>query len=81
MSDANSTIRPTSSPELFKHYAFVIDGDVVWKHSILASADFEMLNAIYSSSPEVVLIPDELNASIGVYEGWTYNGTDFIAPQ
>lgn len=76
MSDTN----PTNNPELFKHYAFVIDGDVVWKHAILAGEDYAMLNAIYSSSPQIVAIPDELITSIGVYQGWTYNGTSFIAP-
>jgi hypothetical protein len=53
----------------YNAYAYVLDGEVVWMHRV--NAEMEMINAIMSSGPTIVSVPDELKAS--VMQGWTYD--------
>lgn len=71
-------MNPVSHPENFNHYLFILDGEVVWRHSIEKNDSMEMLNAIFSSNPEIVKVPDELAST--VQNGWTYDGVNFNPP-
>jgi hypothetical protein len=53
----------------YNAYAYVLDGEVVWMHRV--DTGMEMINAIMSSGPTIVSVPDELKAS--VMQGWTYD--------
>ena len=53
----------------YKAYAYVLDGEVVWMHRV--DADMEMINAVMSSGPTIVTVPDEIKAEIT--QGWIYN--------
>ena len=71
-------MNPVSHPEAFSHYLFIIDGEVVWRHSVEKNSEMEMVHAIFSSSPQIVKVPDELAPT--VQNGWTYDGTNFNPP-
>jgi len=62
-------------------YAFIIDGDVVWRHQIPDTETFEMMNAIYSSNPQIVRVPPELGLQVTINTGWRYIDGQFIAPE
>lgn len=53
----------------YNSYAYVIDGEVVWMHRV--DQDMEMINAIMSSNPTIVAVPEELKES--VMQGWVYD--------
>jgi len=72
---------PSDNPQEFKHYAFVIDGEVVWTHANPSNDDFERVNAVFSSNPQIVLIPEELGNTVNWMEGWTFVDGEFVAPQ
>lgn len=59
-------------------YAFVIDGEAVFTMSI--PNDNEMLNAIFSSNPTIVPVPQDLVTSIkeGIMTGqyWKFDEKD-----
>jgi hypothetical protein len=71
-------MNPVSNPEAFSHYFYIIDGEVVWKHSIEKSVETEIMHAVFSSNPDIVPAPDEIAATIEL--GWTYDGTNFNPP-
>lgn len=71
-------INPTQNPEMFNHYMFVIDGEVVWRESVEKHEQMEMINAVFQSNPTIVQCPDELATTIQF--GWTYDGTTFSPP-
>lgn len=73
MSDLNSTDDAL--------YAFVIDGDVVWRHQIPETPELEMVNAIFSSNPQIVRVPPELGFLVTVNSGWRYVDGQFLAPE
>lgn len=62
----------------YTDYWFILDGEVVWKHSIANNYAFEMMHAIFSSKPIVVKAPDEINLDITY--GWKYDGENFSPP-
>jgi hypothetical protein len=65
------------SENLDKTYAFVVDGDVFGTLYIPSSApNYERLVAGFSSGATVVDASD----TDGVKFGWTFDGTEFIAP-
>ena len=53
----------------YNAYAYVLDGEVVWMHRV--DTDMEMINAIMSSGPTIVPVPDEIKADI--MQGWVYD--------
>lgn len=65
--------------KLYKAYAYVIDGEVVWTHNI--DHEIESLNAIFQSNPTIVEVPESIENEISPNSGWTYDGTNFIPPQ
>lgn len=71
-------MNPNSNPEEFNHYLFIIDGEVVWRHSVGKNSEMDMVNAIFSSDPKIVKAPDEIAGDIQF--GWTYDGTTFNPP-
>lgn len=71
-------MNPVSHPEAYNHYLFIIDGEVVWRHSVEKIEAMEMVNALFSSDPKVVKAPDEIAATIK--NGWTYDGIVFNPP-
>jgi len=71
-------MNPNSNPEEFSHYLFIIDGEVVWRHSIEKNEAMEIVHAIFSSDPKVVKAPDDLNLDITY--GWKYDGENFSPP-
>lgn len=71
-----SEINNNQGPDLTKphnFFAFVIDGEVVWKHMLYE--ELEQMTAVYSSDPKVVIIPKELGETVVM--GWKYNGSTF----
>ena len=60
------SIETISKP--YNSYAYVLDGEVVWMHRV--DQAMEMMNAIMSSSPTIVAVPEELKTS--VTQGWVY---------
>ena len=56
-------------------FAFVIDGEVVWKHMLYE--ELEQLTAIYGSNPTIVAIPKELGEQVVM--GWKFDGESFSA--
>lgn len=72
---------PTNDPTEFKYFAFVIDGEVVWTHANPSSAEFEMVNAVFSSNPQVVAIPEELGNTVNWMEGWVFIDGQFVLNQ
>jgi hypothetical protein len=73
------SINPVSHPEEFSHYLFILDGEVVWRHSVAKKEELEMVHAIFSSNPEIVKAPDEIAPIIE--NGWTYDGVLFNPPE
>ena len=74
MSEVNNYPGPDlTKPHNF--FAFVIDGEVVWKHMLYE--ELEQMTAVYSSDPKVVIIPAELGQTVQM--GWKYNGSTFSA--
>jgi hypothetical protein len=74
---SEAPVNPTS-PEENEYYFFVLDGEVVWRHSIPITDGLEGVHAIFSSNPTVVKCPAELKET--VQYGWTWDGTNFSAP-
>jgi hypothetical protein len=56
----------------YNAYAYVIDGEVVWMHRV--DKDMEMINAMMSSNPTIVPVPEDLKTEIDL--GWKYNKKD-----
>jgi hypothetical protein len=74
MSEVNNYPGPDlTKPHNF--FAFVIDGEVVWKHMLYE--ELEQLTAVYGSNPTIVAIPKELGEQVAM--GWKYNGLTFSA--
>jgi hypothetical protein len=73
----NDPIEMLSRP--YNSYVYVINGEVVWMHRV--DTGMEMMNAIMSSNPTIVAVPEELKES--VMQGWTYNEKDntFSSPE
>ena len=72
---------PTDNPQEFKYFAFVIDGEVVWNHANPLGSDFERVNAVFSSNPQVVPIPEELGNTVNWMEGWSFIDGQFVLNQ
>lgn len=71
------SIETISKP--YNAYAYVLDGEVVWMHRV--DTGMEMINAIMSSGPTIVMVPDEIKAEIT--QGWIYNkkNNTFSSPE
>lgn len=60
-----------SRPHSF--FAFVIDGEVVWIHTV--PNEIEHLIAVLQSDPKIVEIPSEMTRDVAM--GWGYDGNSF----
>jgi hypothetical protein len=58
-------------------YAFIVDGEVTWVQTVSLNLDY--LNAVMSSDPKIIELPDELKGT-NMY-GWTYENGEFKEPQ
>ena len=59
------------------HFAVVVDGDVAYTEIVWARA--ENMVAALMSNPKIIPVPNELRGLVG--EGWTFDGTKFVAPE
>jgi hypothetical protein len=64
---------PTSAPEEYDFFAFVVDGEVAFKFPVHSS--LELMVAAMSSNPTVIKLSEQDKTT--VREGWTYDGVGF----
>lgn len=69
-------INPSTNPDEFEFFAFVVDNEVAVIYPI--QKKLELYNAAWSSDPKVIKLTDEQKSR--VYSGWVYNGIDFMPP-
>lgn len=72
-------VNPLVEPDKFKHFAFVVDGDVGFILRIEDSAHTEGRIACLLSGPQVVEITGSVRSVING-DGWTYDGSTFHPP-
>lgn len=77
MSNINPLIPDESERPPSVHFAFVIDGEVVWFQSI--DPRLERAVAVFRSEPVIIEITEEQKKTIGL--GWTYDGLKFSEPE
>lgn len=75
----NTPVNPTSNPEAFKHFAFIVDGEVGHISRFQIGPVFEQSIACLSSSPVIVEITGDDITRVTMH-GWTHDGTNFIPP-
>jgi hypothetical protein len=59
----------------FRKFAFVVDGEVAWVHSM--PADIERGVACFLSNPTIVEVTGEVKDAVFSY-GWKYDGENFF---
>lgn len=67
-----------SYPEDFEVFAIIVDGEVATTHG-LQTAHMPLEIAAWSSDPKIVKIPSDIKHL--VRGGWTFDGTNFSAPE
>lgn len=70
---------PMSNPDDYKHFAFVVDGDVGHISRLQIGPVLEGSIACLSSNPTVVEITGDLRTQVNL-KGWKYDGNNFIPP-
>lgn len=78
MSDTPETSPAISAPENHTHFAFVVDGELGWLHSI--ENNLEGAIAVFQSAPTIVQISAEqfvqfLNSPIPPYGNYIWDGS------
>lgn len=72
-------ISPTENPDLFKHFAYIVDGDVAHIERYEISSKMMGIIACLQSNPQIIEVTGDLRSQINL-GGWTYDGTNFISP-
>lgn len=70
---------PQSNPDAFRHFAFVVDGDVAHITRFRDIAQFEGQIACFLSNPTIVEITGSNRTEVNL-NGWTFDGNSFIPP-
>jgi hypothetical protein len=68
---------PAQSPEAYEFYAFIVDNEVAVVMPV--SSAMPLHNAVFSSDPIIKKLSSEQKNI--VVQGWTWDGTEFVAPQ
>ena len=79
MSNTENTtpINPANNPDSYKHFAFIVDGEVGHVTRFVVHETYERSIACLSSNPTVVEITGEMRGLVGM-NGWSYDGTTFV---
>jgi len=80
MSETTPTAPAFTAPVNHTHYAFVVDGELGWLHSI--DNALEGANAVFKSAPVIVEISEEqflnfLNGTIPPYGNYKWDGANW----
>lgn len=70
-------LRPSENPDAFRHFAFIVDGEVGHINRIQIAPGLERSIACLSSNPIVVEITGDLRSQVATV-GWVYDGTTFL---